>query len=207
MIIKKKMQLMAVIFFCLSAAAGTAACTGTEEPDAAETNTESIERTENTEHIDTAVGLILTSRDDEENEAVLASMEELAVEKDFRLVVYTPDVSAEEAEEAAKLEQGSFASCDVDPIEYQMLGVNELVAEDVDVIALHPNHSEALESVLGAARGVGIQVCAWECPVTEESFDVYVEGAAEVPAAVQELLEAEIIAGSLGRAFGRCIRK
>ena len=66
---------------------------------------------------------------------------------------------------------------------------NELVAEDVDVIALHPNHSEALESVLGAARGVGIQVCAWECPVTEESFDVYVEGAAEVPAAVQELLE------------------
>ena len=189
MIIKKKMQLMAVIFFCLSAAAGTAACTGTEEPDAAETNTESIERTENTEHTDTAVGLILTSRDDEENEAVLASMEELAVEKDFRLVVYTPDVSAEEAEEAAKLEQGSFASCDVDPIEYQMLGVNELVAEDVDVIALHPNHSEALESVLGAARGVGIQVCAWECPVTEESFDVYVEGAAEVPAAVQELLE------------------
>ena len=45
------MQLMAVIFCCLSAAAGTAACTGTEEPDAAETNIESIERTENTEHI------------------------------------------------------------------------------------------------------------------------------------------------------------
>ena len=135
------------------------------------------------------MGLILTSRDDEENEAVLASMEELAEEKELRLVVYTPDVSAEEAEEAAKLEQGSFASCDVDPIEYQMLGVNELVAEDVDVIALHPNHSEALESVLGAARGVGIQVCAWARMPSEESFDVYVEGAAEVPAAVQELLE------------------
>ncbi len=188
MIIKKKMQLMAVIFCCLSAAAGTAACAGTEKPGGAELNTESIERTENT---DTAVGLILTSRDDEENEEVLTSMEELAEEKGFRLVVYTPDVSIEEAKEAEKLELGSFASCDVNPIEYQMLGVNELVAEKVGVIALHPNHSEALESVLGAARGMGVRICAWECPVTEHSFDVYVESAAEVPAAVQELLEAE----------------
>lgn len=65
------------------------------------------------------------------------------------------------------LEYRTFALCDVDPIEYQMLAVNELVAEDVDVIAIHANHEEALESVLSAARSVGVRVIAFEQPVTD----------------------------------------
>ena len=138
-----------------------------------------------------AAGLILTSRDAEENESIIAGLEEMAENNGIRLLVYTPDVSAAEAEEAGGLEMGSFASCDVNPIEYQMLGVNEFAAENVDVIAIHANHSEALESVLTAARGIGIRICDWECEVQEGCFDTYVDTASEVPDAVLELLELE----------------
>ena len=78
----------------------------------------------------------------------------------------------------------------MDPIEYQMLAVNEFVAEGADVIAVHANHPEALEGVLAAARGVGVQICAWGCQLTEESCDVYVETAEEASAAALELLKA-----------------
>ena len=114
----------------------------------------------------------------------------MAQKEGVELLIYTPDVSAEDAEQAGDLETGTFASCDVDPIEYQMLAVNEFVAEGADVIAVHANHPEALEGVLAAARGVGVQICAWGCQLTEESCDVYVETAEEASAAALELLKA-----------------
>lgn len=123
------------------------------------------------------IGLILTSRDDPENESVEAVFQELADRLGAELRVKTPDVSAAEADEARKLAYHTFVLCDVDPIEYQMLAVNELVAENVDVIAIHANHEEALESVLSAARGVGIRVIAFGQEVTEESCDEYVKTA------------------------------
>ena len=119
------------------------------------------------------IGLILTSRDDPENESVEAVFQELADRLGAELRVKTPDVSAAEADEARKLTYHTFVLCDVDPIEYQMLAVNELVAKNVDVIAIHANHEEALESVLSAARGVGIRVIAFGQEVTEESCDEY----------------------------------
>lgn len=121
------------------------------------------------------IGLILTSRDDPENEEVQTAFEALTDELGAELKVETPDVSAAEADEARRLEYRTFALCDVDPIEYQMLAVNELLAEDVDVIAIHANHTEALESVLSAARGVGVRVVAFEEAVTDASCDVYAE--------------------------------
>ena len=123
------------------------------------------------------IGLILTSRDDPENESVEAVFQELADRLGAELRVKTPDVSAAEADEARKLAYHTFVLCDVDPIEYQMLAVNELVAENVDVIAIHANHEEALESVLSAARGVGIRVIAFGQEVTEESCDEYAKTA------------------------------
>ena len=123
------------------------------------------------------IGLILTSRDDPENEQVQTDFENLAEALGAELHVKTPDVSAAEADEARGLEYRTFALCDVDPIEYQMLAVNELVAENVDVIAIHANHEEALESVLSAARGVGIRVIAFGQEVTEESCDGYAKTA------------------------------
>ena len=123
------------------------------------------------------IGLILTSRDDPENESVEAVFQELADRLGAELRVKTPDVSAAEADEARKLAYHTFVLCDVDPIEYQMLAVNELVAENVDVIAIHANHEEALESVLSAARSIGIRVIAFEQPVTDASCDEYAKTA------------------------------
>lgn len=131
------------------------------------------------------IGLILTSRDDPENEAVQTAFEALAEELGADLSVKTPDVSAAEAAEARGLEYRTFALCDVDPIEYQMLAVNELIAEDVDVIAIHANHTEALESVLSAARGVGVRVIAFEQPVTDASCDGYAETSEEAVAVIK----------------------
>lgn len=130
------------------------------------------------------IGLILTSRDDPENESVQAAFESLASDQAAELTVKTPDVSASEAAEARSLEYRTFVLCDVDPIEYQMLAVNELIAEGVEVIAIHANHTEALESVLSAARSVGVRVVAFEQPVTEESCDIYAETVEE---AVREI--------------------
>ena len=113
------------------------------------------------------IGLILTSRDDPENESVEAVFQELADRLGAELSVQTPDVSATEAAEARELAYHTFVLCDV----------NELVAENVDVIAIHANHEEALESVLSAARGVGIRVIAFGQEVTEESCDEYVKTA------------------------------
>ena len=123
------------------------------------------------------IGLILTSRDDPENESVEAVFQELADRLGAELRVKTPDVSAAEADEGRKLAYHTFVLCDVDPIEYQMLAVNELVAENVDVIAIHANHEEALESLLSAARGVGIRMIAFGQEVTEESRDGYAKTA------------------------------
>ena len=125
------------------------------------------------------IGLILTSRDAPENEQVQTDFENLAEALGAELHVKTPDVSAAEADEARGLEYRTFALCDVDPIEYQMLAVNELVAENVAVIAIHANHEEALESVLSAARSVGVRVIAFEQPVTDTSCDAYAETAEE----------------------------
>lgn len=134
------------------------------------------------------IGLILFSRDGEENESVIADMSEMAETNGLELLIYTPDVSEEEAEAAGGMETGTFIIRDVDPIEYQMMGVNWLVSENADVIAVHASHRETLEGVLSAARGVGIQICAWGQELTEGSFDLYVENGSVVPEAVLELL-------------------
>ena len=94
------------------------------------------------------IGLILTSRDDPENESVEAVFQELADRLGAELSVQTPDVSATEAAEARELAYHTFALCDVNPIEYQMLAVNELVAENVDVIAIHANHEDVYKRQL-----------------------------------------------------------
>lgn len=135
------------------------------------------------------IGLILTSQDAEENEELISRFQEAAEDAGARLLIRIPEVSKEDAEEAAAL-VGSFVLCDVDPVEFQMLYVDELVAEGVDVIAIWANHGEALKPVLSAARAVGIRVCAFERQVGEGSCDLYVgrEGAA---AAAAGLLEKE----------------
>ena len=148
------------------------------EAEASERESEAIEQ-ENPDAGEqiSRIGLILTSRDDPENESVEAVFQELADRLGAELSVQTPDVSATEAAETRELAYHTFVLCDVNPIEYQMLAVNELVAENVDVIAIHANHEEALESVLSAARGVGIRVIAFGQEVTEESRDGYVKTA------------------------------
>lgn len=118
------------------------------------------------------LALVLSSRDGEENEELMERFQEEAERTGVRLLVRFPDVSQEEAEEARE-ETGDFVLCDVNPIEYQMLLINELVSENVDVIAICPNHSQALEPVLAGARSVGIRVCAFGLDVGEESCDVY----------------------------------
>lgn len=178
-------------FMFILVSAGCAGAQGSRDTDGSAADTGEAMKAELVAEMEEPVaGLLLTSRDAEENEAVILAMEEMAEENGARLVVYTPDVSAREAEEAGDMEMGSFASCDVNPVEYQMLGVNQFAAEGVDVMAVHANHSEALESVLAAARGIGIRICAWGREVSEGSFDIYVETAEEVPEAVLELLQA-----------------
>lgn len=123
------------------------------------------------------IGLILSSRDDAENEELEEVFQSLASELGAELSVKTPDVTAAEAAKARKLSYHSFVLCDVNPIEYQMLAVNELVAENADYIVIHGNHGEALEGILASARGVGIQVIALEQEMTEGSFDAYADTA------------------------------
>ena len=156
------------------------------EAEASEKKSEAIEQ-ENPDAGEqiSRIGLILTSRDDSENEQVQTDFENLAEALGAELHVKTPDVSAAEADEARGLEYRTFALCDVDPIEYQMLAVNELVAEDVDIIAIHANHTEALESVLSAARSVGVRVIAFEQPVTDAGCDVYAETSEEAVAVIK----------------------
>lgn len=98
------------------------------------------------------IGLILSSRDDAENEELEEVFQSLASELGAELSVKTPDVTAAEAAKARKLSYHSFVLCDVNPIEYQMLAVNELVAENADYIVIHGNHGEALEGILASAR-------------------------------------------------------
>lgn len=123
---------------------------------------------------DSVIGLILSSQDAEENEELISSFQKETDAVGARLLIRVPEVSKEDAEKAVAL-TGSFVLCDVDPVEFQMLFVDEMVAEDVDVIAIWANHGDALEPVLSAARAVGIQVCVFGCQVTEDSFDLYVE--------------------------------
>ena len=127
--------------------------------------------------VDTAfvIGLVLSACDDEDNDEVIALFEELASLKGASLEVYIPDVTKEEVDKALALETGTFQIMDVNPIEYQMLGVNEMVAAGAEVIAIKPNHPEALESVLGAAMAVGIKVCVWGTEVPDGSYDIYEE--------------------------------
>lgn len=144
-------------------------------------------RAENAKDMDTPVmALVLTSEDGEENEEIIESFRRKAQEIGAELLVRIPEVTEEEAKEARAL-KGEFVLCEVDPIEYQMLFINELVAEDVDVIAIHANHGEALEPVLTAARNVGIRICAFEQEVSEESRDVYTT-ALDAPEAAANLL-------------------
>ena len=161
-------------------------------------NTVAAEQEENgaaatTQTEDLVIGLILTSQDAEENDALIQDFEALAEKMGAELLVRIPEVTCAQAEEARSLTE-DFVLCEVDPIEYQMLHVNEMVAEDADVIVLHANHPQALEPVLAAARSVGIQVCAFGQEVGEESCDIYVEAGEEGPEsavtqAVEKLLE------------------
>lgn len=118
------------------------------------------------------LALVLTSRDAKENQELIDRFQETAKEQGARLLVRLPDVSEEEALKAMGLTE-PFTLCEVDPIEYQMLLINELVAENADVIAIHPNHKEALDPILTAARAVGIRICAFGQEVGEESRDIY----------------------------------
>ncbi len=142
-----------------------------------ETASKTAQEEEKFEDIPLRIGLILSSRDDAENEELEAAFQSLASELGAELSIKTPDVTAAEAAEARKLSYHSFVLCDVNPIEYQMLEVNELVAEDADYIVIHANHREALEGILASARGVGIQVIALEQEMTEGSFDAYADTA------------------------------
>ncbi len=145
------------------------------------------ERAEGVAEDTPALALILTSKDANENSNLIKSFREKANGQGARLLVKIPDVTEEEALEARQ-ETGNFVLCDVNPIEYQMLLVNELVAEDVDVIAIHANHREALEPVLAAARSLGIRICAFEQEVSEGSCDIYTT-AEDAPDAAVRLLD------------------
>lgn len=134
------------------------------------------------------IALVLPCEDSGEEETLTAAFTEAAEEIGAELRVRAPEVTKEAAEEARAL-TGNFVLYDVDPIEHQMLIINDLVAQDVDVIAIRANHPEALESVLAAARAVGIRVCAFEQPVSEESCDRYAETGEEAAKAVLELLK------------------
>lgn len=151
----------------------------------AETETMKAERAH--EAAEPVIGLILTSQDGEANETIISCFQEKAGEAGAKLWVRIPEVSEEDALEAAGLTE-SFVLCEVDPIEFQMLFVNEMVAENVDVIAIYANHDQALEPVLSAARAVGIRVCAFGRRVTEECRDCYAE-VEEAAAAAVSLLE------------------
>lgn len=133
------------------------------------------------------IALLLSSEDSEEKESVTAVFTEAAEEAGAELLVRAPEVTEKAAEEARAL-TGNFILYDVDPIEHQMLIIDELVAQDVDVIAIHANHSEALGAVLAAARAVGIRVCAFAQPVGEESCDRYEKTGEEAAKAAVELL-------------------
>lgn len=149
-------------------------------------------RAENAKAADEAcptLALVLAGRDGAENEELIESFRKEAEEQGAELLVRIPDVSEEEALEAGAL-TGSFVLCEADPIEYQMLLINELTAEDVDVIAIHPNHSEALKPVLTAARAVGIRICVFGREVGEESCDIFTT-AGEAPQTAAALLQAE----------------
>ena len=151
---------------------------GQPQAGATEETPDAVQRVQN-ETGPLRMGLILTSRDDPENQETEAAFQSLAQELGAELLVETPDVTASDAGEARALEAGTFIPCDVDAIEYQMLATDALVAEGVSVIAIHPNHAEALESVLSAARGVGIYVAAFADPVTDASADACVGTAVE----------------------------
>lgn len=156
----------------------TAAGCGSKENGSADLDSDTVKTEEQKEK--RVIGLILTSRDAGENESVTEAVEKIADETGAELLIRTPDVSAEEAEEAASLTYGSFILYDVDPIEYQMLALNELIAEDADVILIHPNHGEALDGVLAAARGVGAKIYTWGEKPSEGGFDVHKEEAEEL---------------------------
>jgi ABC-type sugar transport system substrate-binding protein len=135
------------------------------------------------------IGLILTSEDAPENEAVAEAFQKAAEKAGARLEVRMPEVTWAEARMAEALTD-DFVLCEVDPIEYQMLIVDELVAENVDVIAIHANHSEALTPVLQGARAVGIRVCAFGTEVEETACDSYSQ-TEEAPEAAAGLLSGE----------------
>lgn len=178
-----RMKWLGIFLLCMSLMLSFAGCASkkNEEEDAL------MMRAENAKDMDTPImALILTSEDGEENEEIIESFRRKAQEIGAGLLVRIPEVTEEEAGKARAL-KGEFVLCDVDPIEYQMLFVNELVAEDVDVIAIHANHGEALEPVLAAARKVGIRICAFEQEVSEESCDVYT-AASDAPEAAANLL-------------------
>ena len=74
------------------------------------------------------IGLILTSEDAGENEEIISRFREEAEAAGARLEVRIPEVAEKDAREAAALTEHCVL-CQVDPIEFQMLFVNELVAE------------------------------------------------------------------------------
>ncbi len=176
---KKWSYLLLAAVLCIFSLLG-----GCQETKQEATKEESAEQTETeteatTEKQPLRIGLILSSKDDAENEATKELFQALASELGAELIVKTPDVTAEEAAGARELSYHSFVLCDVNPVEYQMLAVDDLVAEKADLIVIHANHREALEGVLAAARGIGIRVIAWEQELTEGSFDIYTETAEE----------------------------
>ena len=92
--------------FCLTLCltAGLAGCAGA--PEASNTQ-ESMKAELMAETKTPVIGLILTSRDSGENEGAAAGFEEMAQKEGVELLIYTPDVSAEDAEQAGDLETGT----------------------------------------------------------------------------------------------------
>ncbi len=179
--VRKYFLILSLIFLGLSGCAG-------EKPGRVKEDTgQAMEAEQAVKAEEPVIGLILASEDAPENEEIISQFRKEAKAAGARLEVRIPEVSRKDAEEAAGLTE-SFVLCEVDPIEFQMLFVNEMVAEDADVIAILPNHGEALEPVLAAARAVGIPVCAFGRDVGEESCDLYAE-TEEAAAAVAGLLE------------------
>lgn len=184
---KKQKQSAAVPILFLSVLLTLTACKKEEQPKDEATLMMRAENAQDIEKEQPILALVLTSRDAPENEGLIESFQEMAEEQEAELLIRFPDVSEKEALEAQTL-KGSFILCEVDPIEYQMLIINELVAENTDVIAIHPNHKEALDPILTAARATGIRICAFGHEIGEESRDIYTT-TEQAPTGTAELIK------------------
>jgi len=68
-----------------------------------------------------------------------------------------------------------FTGPDVPTAEGQIALIDSFIAQRVDVIAPVANDPDALIPVCNKARNAGINVVAWNSPMTSEGVDIYVD--------------------------------